>query len=188
MADGIGGYSCGEIAAKVVCDSFLDGFEKSMTIEQCTALASQNLMNECKSLGVQKMGSTIAGVVLNSSLAHIFWSGDSRVYVFRDKEIIYVTQDHSMLNELSKIRNITFEERQKYGHIITRSLMGREDDCVEQFLLEIKKDDEILICSDGIYKECPIEFIIDSIRKGTFEIDQCNEDFDDNHSYIYINI
>ena len=57
------------------------------------------------------MGSTVAAVFLNGLQASIFWAGDSRVYVFRDKRLLYQTEDHSLLNELSHVRELTFDDK-----------------------------------------------------------------------------
>ncbi len=36
--------------------------------------------------------------------ATIFWAGDSRVYVFRNRELHYQTEEHSVLNEPAPLR------------------------------------------------------------------------------------
>ena len=188
VADGIGGYQCGEIASKVVGDSYVYGVTRSMTLEESTALASSNLMKERHNLGISRMGSTVAGVLLDGLKATIFWAGDSRVYVFRNKEVIYQTEDHSMVNELSKVRPLSFDERKKYGHIITRSIMGTDEDKIDSSEIILQKGDEILICTDGVYNDCPVDYLTESIRSGCFDIDKQNDEFDDNHSLIYIDI
>ncbi len=188
VADGMGGYDCGEIAAKVIGDSFLYGLSRSMTIEEATRHASNNILIEKRNLGVQKMGSTIAGLLLNGMNATIFWSGDSRVYVFRDKDLYYQTDDHSVINELSRRRSLTFEEKKRYGHIVTRSIMGNEDDKVDTHELTLQEGDEIIVCTDGLYNDCPIDYLIESIRDDNFDINKHNESFGDNHSLIYISM
>lgn len=188
VADGMGGYDCGEIAAKVIGDSFLYGLSRSMTIEEAARHASNNILIEKRNLGVQKMGSTIAGLLLNGMNATIFWSGDSRVYVFRDKDLYYQTDDHSVINELSRRRSLTFEEKKRYGHIVTRSIMGNEDDKVETHELTLQEGDEIIVCTDGLYNDCPIDYLIESIRDDNFDINKHNESFGDNHSLIYISM
>lgn len=188
VADGIGGYQCGEIASKVVGDSYVYGISRDMTLEESTSLASANMVKECHSLGVSKMGSTVAGILINQSNASVFWSGDSRVYIFRNKEIIYQTEDHSMVNELSKVRSLNFDERKKYGHIITRSIMGKADDRIDIYNTTLQSGDEILICTDGVYNDCPVDYLAESIRTGCFDIDKQNDNFDDNHSLIFITI
>lgn len=164
VADGIGGYDCGEIASKIVCESYIHGLVNNLSIDEVTKEISRNIQTECRNLGVSKMGSTVAAVFLNGLQASIFWAGDSRVYVFRDKHLLYQTEDHSLLNELSRVRKLTFDEKKRYKHIITRSIMGNADDKVDHDNLELYFGDEILICTDGMYNEYPIDYLIESIR------------------------
>lgn len=188
VADGIGGYECGEIASKVVGESFIFGISHFLPLEETASLASTNLQKERYSLGIPKMGSTVAGVLISDMDAKIFWAGDSRVYLFRNKEVIYQTEDHSMVNELSKVRELTFDERKRYSHIITRSFMGNDDDCVDIHDVALQTGDELLICTDGVYNNCPIDYLTESIRTGCFDIDKQKDSFDDNHSLIYIKV
>ena len=159
-----------------------------MNLEEATRVASDNIKKELRTLNVQRMGSTVAGVLLNHSNASIFWAGDSRVYIFRNQGLLYQTSDHSLVNELSKIKDLSFEDKKRYGHIITRSIMGIEDDFVDIHQLKLEVGDEILICSDGIYNDCPIDYLVSTIRNNSFDIDKQNESFSDNHSLIYIKL
>jgi len=188
VADGIGGYDCGDVASKVVADSFMDSFSQGLSIEEATQEATKNIQLIRQNLGISKMGSTVAGVLINDLNADIFWAGDSRVYIFRDKELLYKTEDHSVVNELSKVRQLSFEEKERYNHIITRSIMGNETDEVDIYSIALKYGDEILICTDGIYRECPLDYLMESIREDYFDLDKQNDRFVDNHSLIYISL
>lgn len=172
VADGIGGYDCGEIASKIVCESYIHGLVNNLSIDEVTKEVSRNIQTECRNLGVSKMGSTVAAVFLNGLQASIFWAGDSRVYVFRDKHLLYQTEDHSLLNELSRVRELTFDEKKRYKHIITRSIMGNADDKVDHDNFELCFGDEILICTDGMYNEYPIDYLIESIRMDKLDIEK----------------
>ena len=188
VADGMGGYDCGDIASKIVGDSYVYGLSRNMSIEDATREASNNIQIERRNLGVAKIGSTIAGVLICGMKATIFWAGDSRVYLFRNKEQLFQTEDHSILNELSRKRKLSFEERERYGHIITRSIMGNPDDKVDTCEMTLQEGDELLICSDGLYNDCPIDYLIDTLREDRFDIDKQNDGFTDNHSLIYISL
>lgn len=188
VADGMGGYECGDIASKIVGDSYVYGLSRNMSIEDATREASNNIQIERRNLGVAKIGSTIAGVLICGMKATIFWAGDSRVYLFRNKEQLFQTEDHSILNELSRKRKVSFEERERYGHIITRSIMGNPDDMVDTCEMTLQEGDELLICSDGLYNDCPIDYLIDTLREDRFDIDKQNDGFTDNHSLIYISL
>ena len=188
VADGMGGYECGDIASKIVGDSYVYGLSRNMSIEDATREASNNIQIERRNLGVAKIGSTVAGVLICGMKATIFWAGDSRVYLFRNKEQLFQTEDHSILNELSRKRKLSFEERERYGHIITRSIMGNPDDMVDTCEMTLQEGDELLICSDGLYNDCPIDYLIDTLREDRFDIDKQNDGFTDNHSLIYISL
>ena len=188
VADGMGGYECGDIASKIVGDSYVYGLSRNMSIEDATREASNNIQIERRNLGVAKIGSTVAGVLICGMKATIFWAGDSRVYLFRNKEQLFQTEDHSILNELSRKRKLSFEERERYGHIITRSIMGNPDDKVDTCEMTLQEGDELLICSDGLYNDCPIDYLIDTLREDRFDIDKQNDGFTDNHSLIYISL
>lgn len=188
VADGMGGYECGDIASKIVGDSYVYGLSRNMSIEDATREASNNIQIERRNLGVAKIGSTVAGVMICGMKATIFWAGDSRVYLFRNKEQLFQTEDHSILNELSRKRKLSFEERERYGHIITRSIMGDADDRVDTCEMTLQEGDELLICSDGLYNDCPIDYLIDTLREDRFDIDKQNDGFTDNHSLIYISL
>jgi protein phosphatase len=159
-----------------------------MSIEDATREASNNIQIERRNLGVAKIGSTVAGVLICGMKATIFWAGDSRVYLFRNKEQLFQTEDHSILNELSRKRKLSFEERERYGHIITRSIMGNPDDMVDTCEMTLQEGDELLICSDGLYNDCPIDYLIENLREDRFDIDKQNDGFTDNHSLIYISL
>ena len=188
VADGLGGYDCGDIASKIVGDSYVYGLSQNISIEEATKQASKNVLLVQINLGIQKMGSTVAGVFLSGMDAHIFWAGDSRVYLFRDHEQFFRTDDHSVISEMSRKRPLSFEERVRYGHIITRCIMGNEEDKVDIRNINLQQGDEILICTDGLYNDCPIDYLIESIRENRFDIDKQNEGFTDNHSFIYIKL
>ena len=188
VADGMGGYDCGDIASKIVGDSYVYGLSRNMSIEDATREASNNIQIERRNLGVAKIGSTVAGVLICGMKATIFWAGDSRVYLFRNKEQLFQTEDHSILNELSRKRKLSFEERERYGHIITRSIMGNPDDKVDTCEMTLQEGDELLICSDGLYNDCPIDYLIEILREDRFDIDKQNDGFTDNHSLIYISL
>ena len=85
VADGMGGYDCGDIASKIVGDSYVYGLSRNMSIEDATREASKNIQIERRNLGVAKIGSTVAGVLLCGMKATIFWAGDSRVYCLETK-------------------------------------------------------------------------------------------------------
>ena len=66
--------------------------------------------------------------------------------------------------------------------------MGDTNDSVDIKDFSLMEGDEIFVCSDGLYKDCPVDYIIESIQKNYFDLDKNNLAFDDNHSLIYIKV
>lgn len=50
--------------------------------------------------------------------------------------------------------------------------MGNADDKVDHDNLELCFGDEILICTDGMYNEYPIDYLIESIRMDKLDIEK----------------
>jgi serine/threonine protein phosphatase PrpC len=79
-----------------------------MDIEEATQVVSKNLQEEKHALGVKRMGSTVAGVFIRNMEGTVFWAGDSRVYIYRSGELLFQTEDHTVVNDLMKVRPLTF--------------------------------------------------------------------------------
>lgn len=185
VADGMGGYDAGEVASKAAAEALSDSlYQDSKDIFGAVLKANLALDSKKRNLGVKEMGCTVVGVVIEDRVADIFWVGDSRVYVFRNDRIIFQTEDHSLVNEMKKIKVLTPRQIKRYEHIVRRSLMGNESDVVDTVELKLNPGDEVLVCSDGIHKEIPIPFLLEKLRtEERFSLD--NEKFEDNHTLIY---
>ena len=188
VADGMGGYSDGDIAAKVAAEEIANHIAKGKTIPESVLDANAELSKTIRERGVPKMGCCFAGIEVDGYIGNIFWIGDCRVYLFRDGKQIFVTQDHTMIAEMEKHGKVTYSQRERYGHIVSRGFMGSPKDIADVSKLELKPGDEIVICSDGLHKSLPIDVLVDMINKDTFALKDRNDDFDDNHSFIYVKI
>ena len=188
VADGMGGYSAGDVAARVVAESINASLRHNISLHDSIKKASEDLQTEIETRGIDKTGCCLAALIVDQNSAKVFWIGDVRIYQFRNNEQIFITRDHTLINEIEKYGPISFERRKKYEHIVTRALMGSLNDRVEEKELTAEKRDEFIICSDGIYKKLPVDALLEMIRQNTLRLEELNNDFDDNHSFIYIKI
>lgn len=188
VADGMGGYSDGDIAAKIAAEEIANCIVKGKSIQESVLEANAELSRVIRERGVCKMGCCLAGIEVDGYNGNIFWIGDSRVYLFRNEQQIYVTQDHTMIAEMEKHGKVTHSQRERYGHIVSRGFMGSPKDIVDVSKIELKDGDEIVICSDGLHKSLPIDVLLEMISTDTLALQDRNEDFDDNHSFIYVKI
>lgn len=188
VADGMGGYSHGDLAAKIAAEQISNNILNGDSIKTAVLKANNELRRNIFERGVAKMGCCLAGIYMCQNIGYGFWIGDSRIYLYRNGEQIYGTQDHTMIAEMEKHGKVSFAQRERYGHIVSRGFMGSPDDVADEMEFTLLPDDEIILCSDGLHKAMPTEVLLEMIHTNTLELKERNEDFDDNHSFIYIRI
>ena len=98
------------------------------------------------------MGTTIASLAFQDNVACLGHVGDSRIYRYRDHELICLTQDHSLLNELIQDQEIRAEDAYKFKqkNVITRALGLNDTVKIDVRIDEVHRDDLYLLCSDGL--------------------------------------
>jgi protein phosphatase len=98
------------------------------------------------------VGATIALVVVRWPVALIAHLGDSRVYLHRDGRLQPLTRDHSFVEQLVSLGRLDREaaNRRKFNGGPTR-FAGMADEAVaETRLLDLRADDSLLLCTDGL--------------------------------------
>ena len=100
------------------------------------------------------MGSTAVGALIVPPHAAVAWVGDSRAYFMDGATLRQVTKDHSLVQRLVDIGQITADEARTHEHknVITRSLGARASGPAgaESTPLKLKRGDRLLLCSDGL--------------------------------------
>lgn len=183
VCDGMGGYVAGDVAARIAAEKVYEQLSLGRSIDDAIVSANEGINEQKRTIGTEKMGCTIAACIIKGSEAHIFWCGDSRVYLIKEGKVDFVTKDHSMLEEIRKVRPLTDTDIKRYSHIITRGLMGEVTDVVDKIVLPIAPNTRILICSDGFYKG------VSGADLATIDVEKLvkdNESFDDNYSIVSI--
>lgn len=161
VADGLGGHGAGEIASHYVVDRYLKCWrsEYNHSAEryfsfvfadiQSGLLALQNEMH-------RDMKSTAAAVFLTDKRLAICHIGDTRVYVFGKKKLIWRTLDHSvpqMLVSAGKMKEKDIRFHPDRNRLLRA--LGEEGEVVDcdMYSLNLSSNvDAILICSDGFWE------------------------------------
>ena len=98
------------------------------------------------------IGSTVAAVLVYGAHYACVWSGDSRIYLIRGKEIRQVSHDHTEVQELVDSGAVSAAEARNWPrrNVITRAVGIFDDPELDLVQGEIKSGDTFVVCSDGL--------------------------------------
>jgi protein phosphatase len=162
IADGMGGYAGGEVAAAMAAEAVEEGFVADATTEglrDAVTEANRRIYERGTEPGLEGMGTTLVAVAVVEVDAreHLLLAnvGDSRCYLLRDGALRQLSEDHSVAAELVRLGRLEEHEEAEHPgrHVLTRVLgveASVEPDLVE---LEPRAGDRLLLCSDGLSNE-----------------------------------
>ena len=168
VADGVGGGNAGEIASRTAVKGIANYIEGHPLSEANNKYAIVNYLQACldktnteifqkarKYEENRGMATTAAIVYANRGKAYIANVGDSRVYLYRNGELVQLTEDHTYVNTLLNAGIISKAEAavDERKNVITKAL-GAEDTVEPDFYqLDIEAGDVFVLCTDGLYDE-----------------------------------
>ena len=162
VADGMGGAQAGEVASALAVDEFRGGLVAEGTSEQRLTervqAANRRIYETAhRKLEHEGMGTTLTAVYLDDSNLAVAHVGDSRAYIFRDGELIRLTHDHSLVEELIRRGKLTPEQAAAHPQrsIITRALGIEPEVEVDTWTYPMRAGDIVLLCSDGLTSMVP---------------------------------
>jgi len=159
VADGMGGHEAGEVASQTVtgfvsnltaCEDF-EGMLES--VQQCVHAANHQLVQQSEAYDTQRVpGSTVVVLVIKGEQGAVVWAGDSRIYRRRDRQLQQLTRDHSHVQDLVDQHIIKAEDAESHpmANVITRAVGISEPLELDTRLINIRPDDQFLLCSDGL--------------------------------------
>jgi serine/threonine protein phosphatase PrpC len=157
VADGMGGAQAGEVASRVAVETFHDGLRDSTDVERSLLTQVQEANSHINELSHRRaehagMGTTITVVYVGEQEVSIAHVGDSRAYCFRERELLRLTDDHSLVDELIREGKLTPEEAEEHPQrsVITRALGPEAAVEVDVRSFRARPKDVYLICSDGL--------------------------------------
>jgi protein phosphatase len=176
VADGMGGHSGGEVASGIVIDTartmLINKAPNCLNqddVRQLLIQANRNVLEKAEeNRALKGMGSTATLVFICETKAIIGHVGDSRAYLFRDAQLSQLTKDHSYVQMLVENGYITQEEALVHPHrnIITRAIGTENDIEADVWTDELKANDVLLLCSDGLNNAVSDEKIAEILKEG----------------------
>ena len=173
VADGMGGHNAGEVASAETVNTLKDLIvETNIPIKDLLLQAIECANNSIykmskKTPTLHGMGTTVTACVIDDGKVTAAQVGDSRLYLIRDNEITQITKDHSLVGMLVASGQITEEDAKHHPqkNVITRAI--GTDSSVEADIYEfsLKKDDILLLCSDGLVNMVEDEKILSLVTE-----------------------
>lgn len=159
IADGMGGYSHGGVASSLALETFFDTFYRSngVSVPQKLRLGVQNanvgIFQTAQRLGVSRMGTTLTAVNLVGRTLNLVHVGDSRAYLVRDSVATCLTNDHTRVGEMVRMRMLSPDKVRSHAQ---RSVLEK---CLgvglfvqpDIFHVPVLAGDVIILCTDGVW-------------------------------------
>jgi serine/threonine protein phosphatase PrpC len=196
IADGMGGYNHGEKAAKIVVETLFDQISQidfSAIVEEFIISVCEKANLKLREEGTKlssKIGSTFAAVLILKDKVFAFWMGDSRIYQYnKHNQLLFQSEDHSLINELRLSRKLSVSEIRKYDSIVTRSLTGEFIENPPQIeIRQYSPTDKWILCSDGLYKQINPDVVLEMTQEDLLSyLASVENKMNDNYSIIIIN-
>lgn len=164
VCDGMGGTAGGNVASstavKIISEKITSLYRngmsplsiKNMLVSAINA-ANISVYDMSKANEeLEGMGTTVVCTVVVDSVAYIAHAGDSRAYAVCDKEVIQLTKDHSVVQELVEKGEITVAQAKHHPNknLITRALGVDSDIKIDYCEYYINNNDVVILCTDGL--------------------------------------
>jgi protein phosphatase len=158
IADGMGGFSHGGIASALALEVLFKTFYAHQgtpreRLRQSVQDANLGIYQMAARMGAGRMGTTLTAVHLAGHTLHVAHVGDSRAYLVRDGVATLLTQDHTRVGELVRLRLLSPDKVRSHQQ---RSVL---DKCLglelfvqpDIFAVPVRPGDRIVLCTDGVW-------------------------------------
>lgn len=165
ISDGIGGNQGGSKAAAMTVDFLENTFlsdtpatldaAKRWFYQYVQTINDQILQTANQDSQYSGMGTTLVAAIVLAPTVVVAHIGDSRAYLLHDDTLNQLMRDHTLVNELVRIGELTPAQAKQSPHqnVITRAVGVSEVAELEVNAYVLGKGDVFMLCSDGLYKE-----------------------------------
>ena len=162
VADGMGGHKAGDFASKYTVNVLIDELKNTPLdkpeeiLRNVVGIANHKLIEAASTdIKLEGMGTTLVVATVVGNTLYFANVGDSRVYLYRDGQLLQLTEDHTYVNTLLKAGVISREQAamDDRKNVITKALGAEVTVEPDFFQVNFIKDDVFIICTDGLYDE-----------------------------------
>ncbi len=171
VADGMGGHSLGErasgLAARAMARTVLDQILPTLLADPQAEVdrplltevmeAAMAAANRAVVTGVPEGGTTLTAALIIGDQMVLCHVGDSRAYLFTDSHLEQLTRDHSLVQRLKELGQITDDEAAVHPQrsVLYRAVGQGEGLEVDLISRRLAPGAVLLLCSDGLWSLVP---------------------------------
>lgn len=190
VCDGMGGYEGGEIASQIATETIIQEVlaypspqDIEAMLEHAIVCAHHEVMNAAiREPELSGMGTTCVVAYFDRNTAHIANVGDSQALLVREGRGQRISKDHTSVQELLDAGDITQEEALEHPNRgrLTQALGPETMPDPRPFYTTylLKRDDRILLASDGVTECMSDEAVGELIGGGFTPIEAANRAID----------
>lgn len=167
LADGMGGHKSGEVASAMAVRRVAHHITKQIYLHTLVdtdrgadqpslsevLIEAVNIANSMVATRVSGGGTTLTCALLIGHRAHIAHVGDSRAYLVSNSSLSQITRDHSLVDRLVEMGQLTHEEAANHPqkNVLYRAVGQSGVLEVDTFVQTIPAGGQLLLCSDGLW-------------------------------------
>lgn len=158
LADGMGGHQAGEVASALAIVAFTDVLRKAAhpsegAMQKAVASANEAVFQEAQKDPTKRgMGTTLTALWFDEKMVFLSHVGDSRAYLMRNKALMQLSSDHSLVGEMVVRGELSLKEARQHPqrNMITRAIGTGAEVKADIIRLDYHPSDIWLLCSDGL--------------------------------------
>ena len=195
VADGMGGHFGGEVASRLCVENLAKEIVNQLDVagngqpdfpaalQNAVEAAHQALFAHAQSYAESlTMGTTLTAALLHGARAELAQVGDSRAYLFRDGNLILLTQDQTIGNQLRIRGEDSTTVDAHIQEMLIQAVGAQAEIEVIMAAIDLEPQDILLLCCDGLSKVVSPEEIAETLEleiglqeKATHLVTRANE-------------
>lgn len=164
VADGLGGYHGGELAADTLVEAMISSFERAregafddpasfLVLSMYFAHTMINQRAKENNIEISWPRTTCVACLVRNGLAYWAHVGDSRLYYIRENEIIFHTTDHSTTGRMIEEGVLSKDKAaNRHGRLLRCIGGNRRHEVTLGPETQLDTGDILLLCTDGVWR------------------------------------
>jgi protein phosphatase len=162
ISDGMGGHRAGHVASAMTLESLYRALvergsipDLASRLEGAAEQANAEVRQAAQRPALEDMGATLTAIVVDGASAHVASVGDSRAYVIRGGRIHRLTRDQNLAQLAADSGALSPEEvaHSPFRSVLAQAMGHAKDLRVALSVLALRRDDVLVLCTDGLTNE-----------------------------------